>query len=117
MQTFTCTMKVHYIITKVFEIPATGSLLVVNDDLAHELAKLGFYSGVNYVSYNRSSIDSTADWVLNPANRAEVDRIRLAGQALVWTRHLVTHRAATTHQAALDSVSVPRPLRKPAPPK
>ena len=92
----------NYTVGKVFEIPATGALLLVNAQLERFLLPLGFVAGMHYVSYTEISMDAVVDWVLRASNREAVDRIRAQGQALVWARHTVNHRAASLDTAALS---------------
>ena len=90
----------NYTVAKAFEIPATGALLLANSELTPHLANLGMYPGVHFVEYTRATLDTVVDWVLNATQRPAVDKIRGQGQALVWARHTVWHRAA-----ALDAVA------------
>ena len=46
------------------------------------------------------------DAVLDPANAAAVDALRAQGQALVWARHTVAHRAAAVHERAVAACGV-----------
>jgi hypothetical protein len=94
-------LALWHTIAKLFEIPATGCLLVVDEGLAGPLAWLGFAPGVHYVPFNASSLEGVVGAVLDPARRAAVDEVRRNGQALVLTRHLIFHRAAALHEAAL----------------
>jgi hypothetical protein len=94
-------LALRHTIAKLFEIPATGCLLVADDGLASSLAWLGFSPGVHYVPFNASTLERVLDAVLDPAHRAAVDEVRRNGQALVLTRHLIFHRAAALHEAAL----------------
>ena len=105
LATITCGLKIHYIVTKVVEIPATGSVLILSDDMPAQMERLGFLPWVHYVPYNASSIDAVADWVLDPANRGRVDEMRLAAQAVAWTRHTVAARAVALHEAALATIA------------
>ena len=90
----------NYSVAKVFEIPACGSLLLANSELVPVLADLGLYAGTHFLSYTFDSMDAVVDFVLDPANRGVVDAIRAEGQALVWARHTVFHRAAALDAAA-----------------
>ena len=93
----------NFVVAKVFEVPATGSLLLMSDDLRDALLALGFEDGRHYLSFNSSSLDATVDWVLLPANRPQVDKIRAAGQAVAHARHLTVHRVDAIHLAALEA--------------
>ncbi|TYZ68382.1 hypothetical protein PybrP1_005642 [[Pythium] brassicae (nom. inval.)] len=88
----TTTLLFQYVIAKLFEIPATGALLVVNRDVAPLLAALGLVDGTHYVGFDRADPAPAITWVLDPANRALVDRIRRAGWQLVRAQHMVAHR-------------------------
>ena len=92
----------NFVVAKVMEVPATGALLLFSDDLSDALEALGFVDGMHWVSFNASSIDATVDWVLDPHNRARVDAIRAAGQALAHARHRTDARVDAIHAAALE---------------
>lgn len=77
-----------YIVAKFFEIPASGALLIAYDKyVKNELTHLGFKDGDNYISTTIEGMEDTIKYVLDPKNRAEIDRIRLNGYTFVWTRH------------------------------
>ena len=101
----------NFVVAKVFEVPATGSLLLMSDDVADALAALGLVSGVHYLSFNRSSLDAVVDWVLNPSNRLAVDGIRAAGRKVVISRHTTQHRVDAIHALALEAARVKRDKR------
>lgn len=90
----------NYTVAKLFEVPACGALLLVNTELVPALADLGMHAGTHYVAYSRATLDAVVDWVLLPSSRPAVDAIRAQGQALVWARHTVFHRAAALDAAA-----------------
>ena len=96
----------NFAIAKIFEVPATGSLLLITDDISDAMAALHFFDGINYRSFNRSSLDDVIDWVLDPRNALEVDRIRLAGQDVVQKYHLTKYRIANIHKAGLEAARV-----------
>jgi hypothetical protein len=89
----------NYTVAKAFEIPACGALMLANSELVPVLADLGLHAGTHFLAYSLESLDAVVDWVLSPANRAAVDAIRAEGQALVWARHTVYHRAAALDTA------------------
>ncbi|KAF0684099.1 Aste57867_23886 [Aphanomyces stellatus] len=93
LATFTDTSRLDYLVAKVFEIPATGSLLLVNRDAAPLLAALGFVDGVHYLGYDPHDPTPTIEYVLQPLHRQHVDRMRAAGQRLVRATHTTAHRA------------------------
>ena len=97
-----CGSKHHFLVAKVMEVTATGALLLFSDDLSDALEALGFVDGVHWVSYNASSLDAVVDWVLDPRNRARVDTVRAAGQALSHARHRTDARVDAIHAAALE---------------
>lgn len=101
LATITDCSRLNYVLGKTFEIPATGTLLLMSDDIVEPLKLLGFIEGVNYKTYNLRNLDSVLAWVLHPDNGGEVDRIRLAGQQLIVQRHQTFHRAEMIHETAL----------------
>jgi len=92
--------RLNYTVAKIFEIPATGCLLVLNVEMMPFVAQLGFQPFVHYVPYDRDTLDDVADFVLDPDNRDDIDSVRARGQALVWSRHTMGHRMATLHAYA-----------------
>jgi hypothetical protein len=98
----------NFVVAKVFEVPATGSLLLMSDDVRDALVALGLRSGEHYLSYNRSSLDATVDWVLDPANRPAVDGMRAAGRVLAAARHTTRHRVEAIHAVGEMAARVQR---------
>ena len=96
----------NHLVAKVVEVPSTGSLLIMSDDLRDALAALGFHQGVHYLSYNRSSLDAVVDFALAPHNRRAVDGMRAAGQALAHARHSTRARVEAIHAAGLAAARV-----------
>jgi hypothetical protein len=103
----------NFLVAKVFEVTATGALLLFSDDLSDALEALGFVDGQHWVSYNASSLDTVVDWVLDPRSRARVDAIRAAGQALSHARHRTDARVDAIHAAALELARAKREGREP----
>jgi len=82
-----------YIVSKFFEIPATGSLLLANDEFVKEpLKELGFIDGVNYISCNKENIIEKINWICDINNIEEINKIRKKGQELVINYHLLKNR-------------------------
>jgi hypothetical protein len=87
---------------QVFEIPATGALLLLNQEMVPIVHEFGFQPYVHFVPYTAETLDAVVDSILDASNRARVDSIRQQGQQLVWSRHLSLHRAA-----AIDALAAP----------
>ena len=102
--------SLSYTVAKVFEITATGCLLLMEASVAEPMLWLGFQPGVHYLPYTKESLSETVDRVLDPLNRASVDAVRRSGQMLTLTRHLITHRASTLHEAAVRAARSAFPL-------
>ena len=96
-------LTLNYTVAKIFEIPATGCLLLLNSEMSALVRDLGVRPWVHYAPYDAETLNRTVDFVLHPANRRLVDSIRAQGQALVWSRHTSAHRVATLHQLATAS--------------
>lgn len=96
-------LVLRHVLAKVYEITATGCLLLLDAGIAEQVAWQGFLPGVHYISYSLATLDAVADAVLEPGNRGKVDTIRAQGQALTLTRHLYTHKAAMIHETAVQS--------------
>jgi hypothetical protein len=95
----------HFLVGKCFEMPASGALMIMSDDIQGPLAAVGFLSGVHYLAYNKDTLDAVVDWVLAPANRAAVDRMRAAGREVALAVHQTHHRTAMLHAAALQAAA------------
>lgn len=81
-----------YILAKHFEIAGSGSLLVAgNPNTKLVMESLGFVDRVNYFSATEETIKEVIDYVLDPVNLSEINRVRTAGWLLVKNRH--THHA------------------------
>ena len=92
---FTCSMCNYtpYLIQSIFEIPASGSLLLAHDNNVKEhMKKLGFIDGENYISCTIENILEKVKYICDPLNRKEVDRIRFNGYKLICNRHKKSHR-------------------------
>jgi len=89
---FTDCSTLDYILAKYFEIPATGALLLAEDNVYGDLEKLGYIDGINYIKCNRANIMEKLDWILDPDNRLEVDIIRKAGQEHTHENHHIFMR-------------------------
>tara|TARA_B110001452_G_scaffold161442_1_gene134390 strand:- start:5710 stop:6630 length:921 start_codon:yes stop_codon:yes gene_type:complete len=82
-----------YIVSKFFEIPATGSLLLAYDEFVKEpLKELGFIDGVNYISCNKENIIEKINWICDINNIEEINKIRKKGQELVINKHTLKNR-------------------------
>ncbi|KAF1328505.1 hypothetical protein FI667_g6750, partial [Globisporangium splendens] len=100
----TTTLLFQYVIAKIFEIPSTGSLLVVNRDVVPLLEALHMKEMQHFVSYDRTDPETTMRWVLDPANQAIVDTIRKAGMELVREQHMVTNRVQALDRFVKEGV-------------
>lgn len=72
----TCGSKLLYTVAKIFEIPASGCLLLLNHDMSPQVLALGFEHGVHYLAYTVDTLDEIVDWVLDEKNKVEVNEIR-----------------------------------------
>lgn len=77
-----------YVVTKCFEIPASGSLLLANR--IPDMDTFGFLPGKHYVDVNRDNVLETIDTVL--ADPDKYDRIKKAGRKFVVENHSVKNR-------------------------
>lgn len=82
----------NILLAKYFEIPASGSLLFVDDILKDQLNKHGFIDGINCIIANESEYLEKTEWILNPKNREKVDEIRKNGLELIKNNHTLEHR-------------------------
>lgn len=70
------------LLQKYFEIIASGALLLCPNTEKDELNKIGLYSMENCIMVEMKDINSWIDYITNPQNRNEIDRIRKKGQLL-----------------------------------
>jgi Glycosyl transferases group 1 len=90
---FTDALKFRYVVAKYFEIPATGALLVADGAVAEPLRQLGFQPDVHYIPVFLDNLEDKIRYILEDANRVEIDEIRRRGQQLVLGAHCTRHRA------------------------
>jgi hypothetical protein len=90
---FTDGTKYGYTVAKVFEIPATGALLLADSALRDPMRQLGFIEGEHYLSASAENLVDQVRHVLDESNHPRLDAIRKNGQALVWDRHKTSDRA------------------------
>jgi hypothetical protein len=88
----TTTMSFRRIVAKVFEIPATGSLLLINLDLESLMASLGMINGKHYVGFENNDPSKAIWWTQDPSNKEKIKQIRKAGQKLALASHKTSHR-------------------------
>ena len=62
--------------------------------------ELGFQPYLHYTPYNRSSLDASADMVVDPQNLEGINLIRQRAQQLVRSQHLIRHRVDLLHATA-----------------
>lgn len=100
---FTCSLIYGYTVCKYFEIAYTGSLLLC-DPTHDNLEELGFIDMKTCMIYKtQSEIADKIRWILDPANRKEVDEIRKAGYNLIRERHMVKIRCSHIDRLIIDS--------------
>jgi len=83
-----------YLLAKVFEITATGSLLLsFNKNTSHVLKQLGFEDGEHYISCCKDDIGIKITYVLNVQNRDLINKIRKNGYELTRKYHTFRNRS------------------------
>lgn len=90
---FTCCSKYGYILSKYFEIPATGSLLMAIDPPDDKLEKLGFIDNIHYISCTHDNLEDKIRWILDEKNRRIINNIRINGMRFVRKSHSIRNRA------------------------
>lgn len=79
---FTCDASKDrpYIVAKHFEILGSGSLLFAcNPNTKNEFESLGFIDGEDYISCNPKSMREKINWLKDPKNLEEINKIRKNG--------------------------------------
>ncbi|MBA42436.1 MAG: hypothetical protein CMF62_00315 [Magnetococcales bacterium] len=76
------------IVSKIFEIPKTGSLLILDKNCESYMEEYGFKNKVNYLQYDsKESLKSIIEYVLDPNNLEEINKIRKEGYELVNNKY------------------------------
>jgi hypothetical protein len=95
---FTDASRYQYILSKFFEIPAAGSLLLGDEAVEEELLRLGFRQREHYIPVSEATLEREIRHVLDAKNHDELDEVRRRGQRLVWERHRTGDRARLIDQ-------------------
>jgi hypothetical protein len=83
----TCSI-LNYIVAKYFEIPASGALLFAYvEPVIDDLTKYGFKDMVNMIVFNNDNLIQKIEYILDPINKDEIDKIRLNGYNLILKKH------------------------------
>jgi len=85
----------NYILAKIFEICASGSLLLCMDtdlNVKCVMNELGFKDNHNYISCTRENFMDKARWIVNKTNKTKVNTIRQNGHELIKTNHMWENR-------------------------
>ena len=82
-----------YILAKIFEICAAGSLLFCMDtNVKHIMNELGFEDDINYISCTRENFMDKARWIVNNKNIKKINTIRQNGYELIKNNHTWENR-------------------------
>jgi len=81
------------LICKLWEIMAAGSLLIADTrPFTNVFKTLGFVHGVHYLETTPETIVETVEYVVDPHNRAAINKMRAAGHDEVRAHHQPKHR-------------------------
>lgn len=85
----------EYTLAKIFEIIASGSLLLCSNTPIKDIFEndLGLIDNIHYISCNQQNMKEKIDYILNPLNREEIDKIRINGQKIIKEKHYYKYRA------------------------
>jgi hypothetical protein len=86
--------SLRYIHLRNFEVASTGALLLADRIVEQEMNLLGFIDGETCIFCDQGDFLDKVSWVLDPANRPQVDRIRRAGMRLCLERHTTKQRVS-----------------------
>jgi len=86
-----CSSIHRYLVSKYFEIPASGAMLLA--DAPQELADLGFERNIHYVEPPPKAGPFLADWVEELLRDSWVETVAENGHHLAHERHTIHHRA------------------------
>lgn len=85
-------LTLNYIVSKYFEIPASGSLLLAKIPEGESIESLGFIDMVNFISVNENNFLERIEFVLNVDNRELIDKIRYNGYLMIRNNHSLLKR-------------------------
>ena len=92
-----------YIVAKHFEILGSGSLLVSFNERTKDMFELiGFIDGKHYISVNEKNIVDKIEYILDPKNKKEIDKIRKDGQEFAIKNHNYKTRTNYIQQWVTD---------------
>jgi predicted transcriptional regulator len=82
------------IVSKIFEIPKTGSLLILDKNCESYMEEYGFINKVNYLQYDsKESLKTVINYVLDSNNLDEINKIRKNGYDLVNKKYTLLQTA------------------------
>ena len=93
----------HVIFAKVYEIMAVGSLLLVDDSYKDGLINMGIKDGINCIFCNVDNYLDKVNYIVDVANRDEIDKIRMNGYNFIREYHTESHRVNELN-TILDSI-------------
>ena len=89
------TLYYPYIVSKYFEIPGCGALLLghVLPEMEEEMLRCGIVDNLNYVKFkDTDELIEKCNYVFDPKNKDIIEEIRLNGYNLIKNNHLISHR-------------------------
>jgi hypothetical protein len=92
------------ILTEIFEIPATGQLLLLNDGMEVHMQNLCFVPGVHYIGYNEKNMENTIEVILSGNFRQKIMEIRVNGQNLIQKILITKARAIQLTNIGLTNI-------------
>ena len=105
------TMRIGYMVAKVFEIPAVGTAVLINNDMQDLLSDLGMHPNVHYVPFfcsmaspPSSNLSHVARQILGESER--LTSIRRHGMDLMRAKHTVMHRAWQLHAVTHSQIEL-----------
>ena len=93
---------IQIIINKFFEIPATGSLLLIDKKSIDKLKMFNMKNMVHYLSYDENNADdikNKINFITDIENRLIINKIRKNAQNLILNNHTTKHRANEINNA------------------
>ena len=100
----TSSLILHYVVAKVFEIPAMGQLLLINHEIEPLLNALCLYPNIHFLSYSKKSMSSVIQRAVHKNFASQNLRIRRAAQSVVIEMHTTEARAQLVTQIAVSLV-------------
>ena len=85
-------LTLNYVVSKYFEIPASGSLLLAKIPEGDNIESLGFKDMINFISVDENNFIEKIEFILDEKNKNIIDEIRYNGYVMIKENHSLIKR-------------------------